>query len=623
MYYARKRLSDVKQGHVCKKDIIKDLKFKKYIVGGASSTINATTSAVLTTNDRMLFSYAISNGIPAILDLPKHMILYKPRPGSTSRGGNKINIPKLLNPIISKKHIFKGGLRDPVLNVEDYCNALLKDPNVMLHLCLLLKDRRTTIYKEICSFFISVSNSLDNGVLDYKYFSNTYSNILLIGKSQDFLTTFEIQNNIVNDSNLMRTEGESDRVLRSRNANIDDVDNYVITYIINGNDSLIMYFCNDILRIRFKNKKYGITKETLITKYFTDVIRQYEDRNDDLSIELLQSDTDDDRRVYPDTTLQAEANERRRIINEFLPVRGGKSPKMDNIPTLIFNNIVKSIISKYKLKKLSDPFNLSFEKLNDKNDLFEKNICIFYLLFNLLEKYEISFLGYNEGRDTFYHMIDEGLALNQMPNNFIPNHIEFYLFLQHVLTSMTYKNLNTINYSLFEHCLFLHEDHTIYNRLQDIKSYRINGKVNKLNFSLYSIDSITLDYFNHLCESAIKDSRKINNNIFKYMNEGKYKKIYELANENNLSLGGFTAMNTLFVTKTLHIIESMESTLKAYFSASNSKNKKSVKKYSNSKNRGNKKETKKSPNSRNRRNKKVLDSVMNFITRKVRPRISQ
>jgi hypothetical protein len=90
VYYARKRLGDTLQGRVCKKDKQILLKFGRVTKNGKKYGISNDniidlgnkddiTDAVLVTHDRMLFSYAIKQIVPTILDLKDHMIVFIPK----------------------------------------------------------------------------------------------------------------------------------------------------------------------------------------------------------------------------------------------------------------------------------------------------------------------------------------------------------------------------------------------------------------------------------------------------------------------------------------------------------------------------------------------------------------
>ena len=604
MYYARKRLSDVKQGRAASVRELNKMSFKQYSNSNIINGNNVSQPAVLVTHDRMLFSYAIINKRPAILNLGTHTILYDPRRISGNDedllvGGSK-NIISNPTKSISTKHIYKGGIQknDPSINKADYIYTFCKDPFIMLHITYFLaQDKRRAIYKDaffknMYDGFSKKDRELDK--LTYKYYSNSdkYSNILFIGNGDQIAENeyYYTKQEIVDEELLIHNEFENDNEYNLRitkNNEIDNeyngINNETITTKLQEIKSISDNMGNVIREsVMVTNDIFDLNENFFICRIRVgvNVLKIY--YNNRLSKHKLKIKYNN-MSYYADKVINDIINNMNKTIlfnkvvnindvTQFHHIRGGGSPNnMDKIES-IFNNIVKSIISKYKIKKSDTYFNIPFNKLNNNSDLFEKNISIIYFLFELLEKYEYSFVGYSEGRDSFYHIIDEGLILPELPNNFIPNNIEFYIFIQNLINDMTFEKLNTINYSLFEYCLLLHENKIIFDRLHHIKSYIINGKIHKLSIDAAdSIDPATLRYFNGLCNSVITNSNKINKEIFKNINQGKYNKIFEIANQNNLSLAGFTGMKSIFMDKVFECIKTKIGPTKASIRPKSSK----------------------------------------------------
>lgn len=559
MYYARKRLSDVKQSHACSLIELNKMSFRQHSTNAIIPKNRVIQPAVLVTHDRMLFSYAIINRRPAILNLNTHTLLYDPRrienrPVDLQLGGGSKNRISSPSKLISKKRLIKGGSNiinnDKELTLNDYKYTLFRDPMAILHLCKLIEDHRTTISQNIGPFLDKVNGMLQNNILSYKYYSQSDSNILLIGPNGSFEgndNNFKISNGVLDDDELfIADEPNIDRSVL-RNSGPRNKEMFYVLYIYINDNEYLKIFCNLTLKIKFS--------------HISGRRPQYEYSENIFNHKIAEYLNDDNQRIEP---LYIYDNEFPNLV-----IGGGygspsKTSLSHNNSIIIYNKILKSITSKYKIKNISDFFNISFDKLNKiDNNFFQRNIMTLHVIFDVLTKYEMSFLGYCEGRDSFYHAIDEGLCLPDMPNNFIPNNIEFYVFLQILLDDMTFDKLHTINYSLFEYCLLLHDNYIIYDRIQDIKSYTIHNEIHKLSIEdAHSIEhGKTLKYFEKLCKSTIIESRKINETIFKHINKGQYQKILEIANQNYLSLSGFTSMRRIFAENVVKYIDANENTI--------------------------------------------------------------
>jgi hypothetical protein len=293
-FYARKRLGDTLQGRVCKNDKLTTLIFKKVekIVtqkGKQKSTttyqisnsdpITATKSAVLVTHDRMLFSYAIINKIPVILDLEHNMIIYKPNPlpdevktpltdqetplteqeddvvigggDEPSQSGNSYNFDiKKEEPILPhESEVQTGGLHFG----EDMHESIFENIDDFIR---FLYFRGTTIpnFKE---FLTEINNGLSNNSLKYSYVGEYKHNVLIIG-NDEYIS--ECINEMEKQANKIRDDFSIKRQTRNEDREFITVSYWIM--IQNGNKHLhVTRTIQPAITVKFK---YGDNNEVVI-----------------------------------------------------------------------------------------------------------------------------------------------------------------------------------------------------------------------------------------------------------------------------------------------------------------------------------------------------------------------
>jgi hypothetical protein len=149
--------------------------------------------------------------------------------------------------------------------------------------------------------------------------------------------------------------------------------------------------------------------------------------------------------------------------------------------------------------------------------------------------------------------------------NWIPHNIEFYVFLKLILQDYSEKNVNTVNYALFEYYLYLLKGvNNIYYRFQDIKSYLLNTNYEipftpEIQSAITSTNMQSLEYFNLVCKRARKISQDIITQNYNASQSDNFDIIHENADNYGLKLCGFTEMKTEFLNKTIDIVSSMMS----------------------------------------------------------------
>jgi len=623
-YYARKRLGDTLQGRVCKKDKQATLTFQQVIINGnkyildeselSIIVLNEKTDvkdAVLVTHDRMLFSYAVINIIPTILDLQEHMIVFIPNQ-STSGGGTYLS--KLMgtkdNQTSSIQNVIVDNVDDSVVDVDDSVvddgddiiierneyeyqtgekdiitslKTIDKDDKILIesikkyvgeaiHYIYLTEPKSNALLEE-------VNNGLKNSELDYAYLGEYFNNALYISSSENFTDNvnnfkINIENTIINQQSNMQTRYRK---------------------LMFNNSMLIINSGGNILEITIKNAKETPTLSDDYGKYpsrwisYLDVkLNKKTYRIDDHDIYKFITGNEDNSKEFK--------NEINKDILSFYkdPQSDLEEPQSDLVLWVTYTaSVIFSIFGLYLVEvaktqvggagnddETNTPLYIQllaadFNFLNDKNKLFEKNITILYFLFNLLQSYEASFIGYQEGIDAFYTKIDESCILSDMigVTNYIPHNIEFYVFLKLLLNDFDENNVNTINYALFEYYLYLLKDkNQIYSRFQDKKSYLLKNNFYELDVT----DEITrlleneenkgtFDYFDSIIKKAIEISQQIIEENYNAVNkvsdveEPNFHIVYDNATNYNLTLRGFIDMKSEFITNTVNIVRDMVS----------------------------------------------------------------
>lgn len=204
-------------------------------------------------------------------------------------------------------------------------------------------------------------------------------------------------------------------------------------------------------------------------------------------------------------------------------------------------------------------FRAPFEKLSSVENLPEINIGVLYSLLKMLRNYETSFMNYREGRDMFYNMIDDGFPLKMLPNIVMASSVEVYVFVRLMLDDYTAERTKTINYGLFEYCLYSQKDKNyIYTCLQDIKDYILGTDMYYISPTETDIiPAKTRAYFADLFTRTVFLSSQIYSQTYELTNEGNYEAIYKLASDNYLTMGGFHELSEIFMAKTGKILEEL------------------------------------------------------------------
>jgi hypothetical protein len=586
-YFARKRLGDTLQGRICLKDKLSQLKFKSVekIENGRFLTKSSyklsqqiieiqdqTTikDAVLVTHDRMLFSYAVMNKIPTILDLQEHMIVFVPPELQSGGLKRKIeDIPEALPENTVNDKVFDNELNQNVTNIDD--NTLLFESiknNIgdLVHFLYLYKNESKNLFKQnnFGNFIATINNQLQNNLLNYQYLCQYYNNALIIVPKNTLdskLTEIINEIDVLND-NRPNTRYE-DLMYNNLIVYISDSDNNFIKidkYHTNQNNNWQSYFDIDYIRPS-KNKLNYRFYDSDIKSIISKIDSQHNNFNE-LNEDLVSFYQNYDEAAENDQ--REEGNE-----NNMITKVGGTINNDDNsisimIRILLFIIENKSTQLKTVTEENSNILNANFDFLNSKENLFEKNITILYFLFNLLHAYELSFIGYQEGIDNFYTRIDESYNLSDMigVTNYIPHNIELYVFLKLLLQDYDEDKANKINYSLFEYYLYnLKDTNKIYSRFQDVKSYflKINYEIeiNEDTINLLNTNKETLDYFESITKSAIEKAEQIISENYSAGQNSNFEKIFENASKYNLTLKGYTEMKSVFITKTIPIINNM------------------------------------------------------------------
>jgi hypothetical protein len=128
-----------------------------------------------------------------------------------------------------------------------------------------------------------------------------------------------------------------------------------------------------------------------------------------------------------------------------------------------------------------------------------------------------------------------------------------------MLDDYTPERAKTINYGLFEYCLYSQKDKNyIYTCLQDIKDYILGTEMYYiLPTETDIIPAETRAYFADLCTRTVFLSSQIYSQTYELTNAGNYEAIYKLASDNYLTMSGFHDLSEIFVAKTSKILKAL------------------------------------------------------------------
>jgi hypothetical protein len=539
MKYARKRLGDALQGDICKIEKLQNVQFINLF---DRSGVRASNDAVLLTHDRMLFSKTICDNKPVILDLGTHIILNVPRsvplqvsslpPVPPAISTTPVPPPPVPASFFGGNDIQKGG--SFIDNYFYYPDFII---NFLPHFGVSIRSNSTL--NKLQKFISIIKDNLADRRIIYKYYSSFYYDILCFGSESEIERRIEEEYSNIDKGGYDLKSKEGKELLQNRLLLYVGIDssNYLSVNILDGESGL------GFLKGKVDGEDFS---QTDITK---DKINSYLSGNMQNTlysiIDFIYGNIEDYREEIIDYGESSTG--------------GGNNINSSIVFAIILHTLVgqKSTEEEYTCAKvLSSPF----EILNSKEMLVENNINIIYYLFDLLKQYEKSFIFYKEGKEAFYIKIDEGLEYD-LPGNYFPNYIEFYVFMKLMLDDYDETKLRTINYAIFEYYLYsMKSKNSIYYKYQNIKSYTLNE--DEYYISLEESQEVLIDeqtriYFDSICERTIKISNEIYKEYFDLINKYDYKSIYDIISQNYLSETGFIEMGNIFVIKTVQIIESM------------------------------------------------------------------
>jgi len=593
--YARKRLGDTLQGRVCLLDKLGNLRFKNVTKNGKKFTLGsdekiATTGAVLVTHDRMLFSYAVINNIPTILDLQEHMIVFVPT--QSSRGGGEEEPLVEDEPLVAEEQM--GG---NIYNFSDMADSIFDNVDDLIRFMYFFQYQGADL-NNAGQLLDNVNTALRQKTLGYAYVGEYDLNCLVIAPISEIdgeLTT--IHDYVVRTSPRLAENDPTYFELRN---------NPTFLYIKLNDDNYIKVTRTNVPSIIIIAKLNGSTEKSYTWSKRDIELRLGVNSTPGVGvISKLESQTgsideDINHAKFDDFELYIE-NPKHTIVSLFKRVVGvsviglgifaaglgmaatgvvagpvalataGVSSYYAPEATTKLGSFVASKITGSRGGGPNDaPFfqlilQSKFESLNEPKNLLPNNITVLYFLFNLLQTYETSFISYQEGIDTFYTKIDESCILSDMigVTNLIPHNIEFYVFLKLILQDYSENNIKNINYALFEYYLYIFKTfYNVYDQFQSIKSYLLN-----VNYNIETSEDIirnisennakSLKYFQSVLRRADEISTNIISKNYDATQEGNFDIIHKNANDYSLKLRGFMDMKGEFMVKTYDIIESM------------------------------------------------------------------
>jgi hypothetical protein len=609
IFYARKRLGDTLQARICLPDKLSNLNFNS--VKRESGTFTgynfkldtttpkrASTGAVLVTHDRMLFSYAVIQGIPTILDLENNMIVFLPRsppqgprvpPGL--RGGFQQIVPKINTYNFNKNPtnlIQKGGE-----DANDIVESIMNNPDALIRFLYFYVNGRSN-FSKLDGFKIFMDNvnrnfNNSNNTLDYAYLGEFLNNTLVISPRGDI-------EGIIYEINEPIITGVQTRE-QIKNQTYDLIQNSVLIHIrLDDNNYIEVKKSIKDAGITISKSKYNGTLESNGINLSKQQIKSQ--INNPGSFTINTQNTDVNASFANNITEDLLSNDAKTTSERVLSVLcnviigGVVGGVVGGITGIMYGNPYDSIVTgaafgavgtsvfegaKYKgflgggkpsdIPLYESVLTVDFSKLNDPKNLFQNNVTVIYFLFNLLRSYELSFITYQEGIESFYTKIDESCVLSDMigVTNWIPHNIEFYVFLKLILQDYSEKNVNTINYALFEYYLYLLKGvNNIYYRFQDVKSYLLNTNYEipftpQIQSAITTTNMQSLQYFNSVCKRAMQISQDVITKNYNASQSANFDLIHNNADAYGLKLCGFTEMKSEFINKTVDIVSSMMS----------------------------------------------------------------
>ena len=616
LYYAIKRLGDTLQAEVCRYFNLQHMLFysvkknesNKYEVN-FNIKIPPKKGAVLVTHDRMLFAYAVINNIPAILDMENHMIIFKPKTDGTDgtdgsievvsknvSGGKVVintsstfNKGELINNTQTSTQtstrnggsIQTGGegiddlVKDIFSNIDAIMRYLYFRRNLGSIQDQISSNREDYGTKNIAYFLEivcellynenSVNNVYDNeDYLHIEYITNYKYNVLLIG-TPDFINIVTTEIEVAADDTKL--EDDDDDLL--------EVNTFIYIYISDQNFLRITRDYQDGTKVINLNFMYNGTRTRTLggtgygfinpTSPETNNIpgrdemhngHQFNEWNIKKSLSRIDLDIYDS---YIETLRIIEDSGANYLVEEEEEEEEGVKEAKGGAP----NDDEKD--NKSDKSSYQEILGADFGKLNNTEKLLQNNITVLTYLHQLLREYELSFINYEEGIDTFYCKIDESVQLSYTIglHNFMPRDYDFYVFLTFLIRDYKTETITTINFALFEYYLYMtKEENDIYFNYLTIKSYLLDisyqvSMTEEIKEKLTSGQNIaTYEYFKTLMEKVTETSYTITELIYLDIQTKNtdYKVTYKNIDEYNLKLRGFSDLQEEFTDKTLKII---------------------------------------------------------------------
>jgi hypothetical protein len=595
---------------------------------------SATTDAVLVTHDRMLFSYAVISRVPVILDLKEHMILYIPP--LVTRGGGQEQMVNKSYPIYRSLQTGGVNLFDPSELNQAIDSIMNDVSSFIRFLYFFNDNRTAISSNgNFRNFIRKINSGLQNRTLTYKYLGQYATNILIIGSNspstgnnvnddlQNIIERADPSEDIYDPQINDYPNNYSGLAVNSRILLIRDGDNalYVDKYYstsVNVSETENRYYLrvnfiyngSKTSNLDFYPRNVGNISTTIKGSRFIDeLLNSNGNIVENLSNLISETATEDQlevaiRNLYEDISSSVElptlnipraataisTSHQIPSAQQTASTVVVKSSKTANQMSEMAGGImfILMIVFWFMLSKGSGSkkgggikgnilqygavLNANFDTLYDETKLLENNVTVFYFLFSLLQEYELNFVNYQEGIDTFYTKINENSTLSDMigETNLIPHNIEMYVFLKLILNDYSQENLNSINYSLFEYYFYLYslsKKNVLYSRLQRLKSYldidytinvsrdNISDIAKKINSQPTCLKS--WKYFISVMDNAEKITNQIIAQNYDAEQSGDYNVIYQNVDKYNLKLCGFTEMKNEFIMKTINILSDM------------------------------------------------------------------
>jgi hypothetical protein len=480
----------------------------------------------------------------------------RPRVATVPVGGGFQQIVPKINTYNFNKNptnlIQKGGDDKDII-----AESIMNNVDDLIRFLYLSDDGRTYLVQDdkFKKFIANANTRLNKNELDYAYLGEYFNNALVIapkGEIDGIITGIDTEVDTRYSSQRLATSSPEYYALRQNPTILYikiDANNFIIVKkeILTSGPTIIIEPRNIKLGTNYSGAGINLTQDQIKTKLGT--VASSVVSNFDEEIAIINNANSPALKIAASTIASGASSlsSSGAGVNITVFKKGGGEPS--DVP------LYESVLT------------ADFNKLNDPKNLFQNNVTVIYFLFNLLRSYELSFITYQEGIESFYTKIDESCVLSDMigVTNWIPHNIEFYVFLKLILQDYSEKNVNTVNYALFEYYLYLLKSvNNIYYRFQDVKSYLLKTNYEipftpEIQSEITSTNMQSLQYFNSVCKRAMQISQNIITQNYNASQSDNLDIIYKNVDDYGLKLCGFTEMKTEFINKTIDIVSSMMS----------------------------------------------------------------